>query len=243
MAALFIADLHLTASRPATLARFAVFLRDVPARGDRLYVLGDLFEYYAGDDDLGEAVNTRVVAALAAVAARGVALAWLAGNRDFLVGAEFARRAGMTPLAEPHALELEGTPALLMHGDTLCTGDTAYQEFRSQVRAPAWRAAFLARPLAERKAEIERLRAASEAEKTSKPAALMDVDTEAVAAAFSASGARWLIHGHTHRPARHDIVVAGRAATRWVLPEWDHRPGYLRADAGTMELVYLSPDH
>jgi len=142
------------------------------------------------------------------------------GNRDFLVGAEFAAEAGLELLPDPCRREIGGLPTLLMHGDTLCTDDADYQRFRVQVRAPAWRTAFLARPLAERKREIEALRARSEAEKMIKPPAIMDVNADAVSAALRAHDARVLIHGHTHRQGHHRHSVDGQACERWVLGDW-----------------------
>ena len=237
MTALFISDLHLTPDRPAVTQALRRFLRLVPDRGDSLYVLGDLFEYWAGDDDLDAPEHRLVVDALAACATRGIALYWIAGNRDFLVGNAFTTAARMTPLIEPFAFDLQGERTLLLHGDTLCTDDRAYQAFRSEVRSVRWQREFLARPLAERRAEIEALRAKSEREKTTKAAAIMDVNAGAVSRAFADSGAVRMIHGHTHRPARHDYVLFGHPACRWVLPAWDDTPGYLRVDADGAALI------
>ncbi|MBL8376663.1 MAG: UDP-2,3-diacylglucosamine diphosphatase [Burkholderiales bacterium] len=239
MRALFISDLHLSRERPDTVRRFEQFMARVPAPGDALYVLGDLFDYWAGDDDLEAPLHRRVTDACVAAHARGVTLNWMVGNRDFLAGSKFAERCRMTSLSDPHKFDLFGRATLLLHGDTLCTGDLAYQAFRRQVRSPEWQSAFLARPLADRLDEIEALRARSESEKSVKPAAIMDVEPTAVDALFHATGAERMIHGHTHRPARHDGNLGTRAVVRWVLPEWDQRPGYLRVDATATELEYL----
>lgn len=237
MTALFISDLHLTPDRPALTQALQCFLRLVPASGDSLYVLGDLFEVWAGDDDLGAPAHGAVVDALAACATRGVALYWIAGNRDFLAANAFTAAARMTPLAEPFVFDLQGERTVLLHGDTLCTDDRAYQAFRSEVRSVRWKREFLARPLAQRRSEIAALRAKSEREKAVKAAAIMDVNAEAVSRLFAQSGAVRMIHGHTHRPARHDYVMCGRQVRRWVLPAWDDAPGYLRVDAGGAELI------
>lgn len=217
---LFISDLHLSPAVPAVAQRCTDFLAGPARAAAALYILGDLFDYWAGDDDLGDPFNARIVAALADLAAAGVAVHFMPGNRDFLVGADFAAAAGLELLAEPCVRSIGGTPVLLLHGDTLCTDDSDYQAFRAQVRAPAWRATLLARPLGERKALIAELRARSESEKQIKPAAIMDANPEAVAAALREHGAATLIHGHTHRQGSHAHTVAGRACRRWVLGDW-----------------------
>lgn len=218
---LFISDLHLSAHEPAVAARFFDFLAGPARSATRLTILGDLFDYWAGDDDLADPFNTRIAAALRALADSGVALAFMPGNRDFLIGNDFASAAGLQLLSDPCLREIGGIPTLLSHGDTLCTDDTAYQAFRNHVRTPAWREAFIARPLADRKREIEGLRARSELEKTIKPMALMDVNVEAVAALLQAHGARTLIHGHTHRQGQHQHGDS----TRWVLGDWQAERG------------------
>ncbi|MFN3883522.1 MAG: UDP-2,3-diacylglucosamine diphosphatase [Rhodocyclaceae bacterium] len=210
-----------------------------PARlARRLTILGDLFDYWAGDDDLADPFNARIVGALRALADSGVMLEFMAGNRDFLIGEAFAEAAGSTLLPDPMVRDIDGIRTLLTHGDALCTDDIDYQRFRAQVRDPAWRNAFLARPLHERKREIEALRAMSEAEKRRKPAAIMDVNTDAVAAALAAHKAEAMIHGHTHRQGRHDH--AGR--TRWVLGDWHSGRGNALAcePAGWRWLVVAS---
>jgi UDP-2,3-diacylglucosamine hydrolase len=218
---LFISDLHLSPAAPAVTRRFEEFLAG-PARAAAaaLYILGDLFDYWAGDDDLDDPFNARIAAALAEFAAAGVAVHFLPGNRDFLVGADFAAAARLELLPEPCVRAIADTPVLLLHGDTLCTDDADYQAFRAQVRAPAWRAAFLARPLAERKALIAELRARSESEKQVKPAAIMDANQEAVAAALREHGVATLIHGHTHRQGSHVLDVDSHPCRRWVLGDW-----------------------
>jgi UDP-2,3-diacylglucosamine hydrolase len=230
MATLFIADLHLSPVRPEISRLFLEFLSSAASKAEALYILGDLFEYWAGDDDLGDRFNADIVAALAVCARRGGTVFFMHGNRDFLVGSRFAQAAGLTLIEDPALIRLYGRPTLLTHGDDLCTDDAAYRNFRRQVRPQSWIDAFLARPLAERKREIEALRALSEAEKRNKPAAAMDVNADSVADLLRRHGYPRLIHGHTHRPARQEHDVDGRRCERWVLPDWYDRGGVLVAD-------------
>jgi len=239
MTALFISDLHLTPARADITGAFELFLHEIPRPGDTLYVLGDLFEYWAGDDDVSAPFNARVCDALAKTAAGGVGLFFMHGNRDFLAGEGFADRARVSLLPDPYVFDLHGMRTVLMHGDTLCTDDTEYQKFRAVVRDAAWRNAFLARPLAARHAEIERLREKSETEKAGKSLEIMDVNEDAVRKVLLETGATRMIHGHTHRPGRHDYVMGGSARKRWVLPAWDQHAGYLRADSGGGALIQI----
>lgn len=231
MPTLLISDLHLCPSRPPATRHFLDFLAG-PARGaDALYILGDLFEYWPGDDALGEAFNAGICAALRALSDASVALFFMAGNRDFLVGKTFARAAGLTLLPDPATVELAGTRTLLMHGDTLCTEDHAYQAFRREVRSDDWLRAFLTLPLAARKAQIEALREESEEKKRGKSAEITDADPSAVLAAMRAAHCVRLIHGHTHRPAQHLMQDGAEMVERWVLPDWYKTGGYLACDA------------
>jgi len=239
MTALFISDLHLTPQRADVTGAFELFLHELPQSGDSLYILGDLFEYWAGDDDLEAPFNARIAASLAAVAERGVGLYFIHGNRDFLIGGQFAERARLTLLPDPYVFILHGMKTVLLHGDTLCTDDVKYQAFRTQVRAPGWQQAFLAQPLAQRHAVIEGLREKSETEKSMKAMDIMDVNEDAVRQVFTDTGCARMIHGHTHRPGRHDYVMAGSARKRWVLPAWDQHAGYLRVDAGGGALIQI----
>ena len=219
MAALFISDLHLQAAHPRTAEAFFRFLAERAIHAERLYLLGDVFEYWAGDDDLADPFNAQVVAALRALADHGVHLYWMAGNRDFLAGAAFARAAGLTLLPEPTVLQAGAHTIVLVHGDAECTGDVNYMTFRAQVREPAWQAQFLAMPLAQRKAIIAGLREGSRSAHAEKSVEIMDVAPAAVAGLFDASGADTVIHGHTHRPALHLDPASGRR--RFVLPDWE----------------------
>ncbi|MEZ5613988.1 MAG: UDP-2,3-diacylglucosamine diphosphatase [Rhodocyclaceae bacterium] len=230
MATLFISDLHLCPSRPRTSRLFLDFLAGPARQARALYILGDLFEYWAGDDDLDDAFVAGHCKALGELSACGVRIFFMAGNRDFLAGDGFARAAGLTLLPEPAVIDLAGRPTLLLHGDTLCTDDAAYQTFRSEVRSPEWRRSFLALPLAQRKARIEALRRESEAQKRAKPLEIMDVNPAAVSRTLTFQRCARLIHGHTHRPAHHRFEIDGRPCERWVLPDWDETGGYLSCD-------------
>jgi len=238
---LFISDLHLSAHEPTTVARFLQFL-DGPARqASRLTLLGDLFDYWAGDDDLADPFNTRIATSLRQLSDHGVAIDLMVGNRDFLIGRAFASASGLTLLSDPCVRTVGGIKTVLTHGDTLCTDDDAYQHFRAQVRNPAWQATFLARPLADRKQEIEALRARSEIEKRIKPLEIMDVNPTAVADMLQTHQATAIIHGHTHRQGTHPLSVAGRECRRWVLGDWDSSPGNaLQCDSTDWHWLYFS---
>ena len=231
---LFISDLHLSEERPGTTARFAGFLENVVPGADALYILGDLFEYWAGDDGLALDFPARI-AALLRPATRAVPAYFMHGNRDFMVASRFCAETGLHLIPDPTTIDLYGERTLLMHGDTLCTGDHAYLAFRAQVRDPAWQAAALARPLEERLAIARGMRTRSEGAKGDKAEDIMDVSPDAVEQAFASSGCRVLIHGHTHRPARHEHAAGGRACVRWVLPDWYGAGGYLVATASGIE--------
>lgn len=225
---LFISDLHLDESRPGIVEQFEKFLGEVAPGADALYILGDLFEYWVGDDALAMPFPARIAARLKAAAAR-TRLHFMHGNRDFIAAAGFAAGTGATLIADPTELDLYGKRTLLLHGDTLCTGDATYQAFRKQVRDPKWQAAALARPIAERIAIAQDMRLKSEGAKQGKAMAIMDVAPEAVEQAFRESGCTQMIHGHTHRPARHMHHVDGVERVRWVLADWYERGSYLEA--------------
>lgn len=220
MTALFISDLHLSPLEPGTAQTFLDFLAGPARNATSLTILGDLFDYWIGDDDLADPFNLRIALALRALADHGVNVEFMAGNRDFLIGAGFAETAGLSLLPDPSLRNLGGVPTLLLHGDTLCTDDLAYLRFRAKVRDAAWPAAFLARPLDVRRREVEDLRAQSMAAQREKADAILDVNADAVAAAFRSHGATALIHGHTHRQACHDLNVDGKSCQRWVLGDW-----------------------
>ncbi|MFL9608678.1 UDP-2,3-diacylglucosamine diphosphatase [Methylobacillus sp. Pita2] len=226
---LLISDLHLCDSRPAITAQFLGFLQQQASQAEALYILGDFFEYWAGDDDLAQ--HQPIIQALRTLSEQGTQLYFMHGNRDFLIGKAFAAAAGLTLLPDPTLVTLYGKRALLSHGDALCTDDVAYQDFRRQVRAPAWQQAFLQQPLSARKDQIEALRQRSEQEKSGKRESIMDVNAEAVAALLREYDYPELfIHGHTHRPALHPLEVDGRRVDRWVLGDWYEQGSCLVVD-------------
>jgi UDP-2,3-diacylglucosamine hydrolase len=217
---LFISDLHLQAEMPATTAAFLRFLKQHAMHAKRLYLLGDIFEYWAGDDDLSSPFPQQIAEALRHVSDAGVELFWIAGNRDFLVSEAFAAATKATLLSDPHVFEFAGKRYVITHGDALCTDDITYQQFRAQVRQPVWQAGFLAKPLAERKAIILALRKQSQMhqqEQMQHSETIMDVNPNAVTELFASSGAGIMIHGHTHRPAIHQHGEN----YRYVLSDWD----------------------
>ena len=233
---LFISDLHLDAARPSIAAQFERFLEALAPRSEALYILGDLFEYWVGDDGLSLPFPHRIAAALRPLAER-VPVRFMHGNRDFLVAQGFATARGAGIIADPTVIELYGQRTLLLHGDTLCIDDKPYQAFRAQVRDPAWQRAALARPLAERLAIAQGMRSDSEGAKQAKAMEIMDVSRDAVERAFEESGCDVMIHGHTHRPGRHEYRVGGRDRVRWVLPDWYERGGYLEASPAGIRAV------
>ncbi len=239
---LLISDLHLCAERRQINQQFFNFARSVAPGADALYVLGDLFEYWVGDDDLDEPLNAAVARALRAVADAGVALYFMHGNRDLLIGNRFAACCGAAIISDPMVVDLHGTRTLLMHGDTLCTDDVEYQRFRAYARDPANQAQFLAQPIGARREQMLGMRARSESRNREKSNEIMDVSTYTVERVLREQGYPRLIHGHTHRPARHEHRVDGHVCERWVLTDWYERGGYLRCDANGCEAVVLPQD-
>ena len=237
MSALFISDLHLTDERPAANERFIEFLEDKARAADALYILGDLFEYWIGDDDLEEPFNAVMAGMLRGVARHGVPVYVMHGNRDFLMGERFCAAAGAELLPDPSVIQAGGEKTLVMHGDTLCTDDVEYQGWRRTARSPQWQAEFLAKSRAERRSMILGLREKSKEVTQAKPAGIMDVNERAVAEALEAHGVRRLVHGHTHRPGRHTVALRGATGERWVLPDWYGPGGYLEIGAGQPRLV------
>jgi UDP-2,3-diacylglucosamine hydrolase len=238
MTAQFISDLHLDAARPDATACFLRFL-DGPARtGETLYILGDLFDAWVGDDVVSDHDAT-VIAALRRFTAAGYHCALLTGNRDFLVDRRFATATGVELINDGTRLQVAGDPVRLMHGDTLCTDDLAYQRYRRVVRNPLVRRAFLALPATARRRIATRLRARSAAANALKPGAIMDVNDAAVRRVAEATGVRWLIHGHTHRPAMHHFETRHGPATRVVLAAWESAGSVLRFGTSGPEFLGL----
>jgi UDP-2,3-diacylglucosamine hydrolase len=235
----FISDLHLASDRPRIIEQFFSFVRGPAREAQALFVLGDLFEYWMGDDDLDDPLNQSVAEAFKTLGAAGTTVSFIHGNRDLLVGQDFAQRSSARLLADPTLLDLHGTPTLLMHGDTLCTDDVEYQKFRAYARNPQNQARFLAQPLAARRAEMEALRVRSESAKQDKTAQIMDVNPAAVEQALREARYPRLIHGHTHRPGRHVHHVDGRTCERWVLGDWYENGSYLRCDESGFRMIAL----
>ncbi|MBN8431865.1 UDP-2,3-diacylglucosamine diphosphatase [Microbulbifer salipaludis] len=229
MATYLISDLHLDASRPEITRAFYQFLEGPAAGAEALYILGDFFEVWIGDDDdapLAEEVALR----LKRYSEAGTDVFLMHGNRDFLLGEEYALRCGATLLPDPSLVTLAGHPVLLMHGDSLCTRDQEYMAFRQQARNPQWQQALLAKPLAERRQIAAQIRSVSKSMNSSKAEDIMDVTPEEVHKVMRDHQVRTLIHGHTHRPARHALTIDDQAAERLVLGDWGELGWCIRAD-------------
>jgi UDP-2,3-diacylglucosamine hydrolase len=235
MTTLFISDLHLHESRPAVSEAFYAFLQSRAKNAEALYILGDFFDVWIGDDD--DAPLAREVAArLRALSEQGTAIYMMHGNRDFLLGDKFAQDAGATLIQEGTIIDLYGCPTLLLHGDDLCTGDVEYIKFRAQVRSPQWQQQVLSQRLEVRRAMAAQLRATSKSMISMKAHDIMDVTPEEVVRVMEEARVTRLIHGHTHRPARHSLSVDGRSAERIVLGDWHDHAWCLRADPESLEL-------
>lgn len=237
---LFISDLHLSRAQPRSMAEFLHFVAEFASKAEALYILGDLFEYWAGDDDLDDAFHAQVIAALAGLARHHTQVYLLRGNRDLLMGETLANACHAKLLDDPTLIDLYGAPTLLSHGDTLCTDDVDYLRYREQMHDADFQKDFLARPLETRKAFIEQLRQRSTAAKQNKDSAIMDVNDAAVAALLRAYHYPRLIHGHTHLPGRHEHAVDGHTCERWVLGDWDQHGSALRVDALGCNVILFS---
>jgi UDP-2,3-diacylglucosamine hydrolase len=231
---LFISDLHLSVTRPELVAAFHEFVRG-PARGAAaLYVLGDLFDLWLGDDQLRDPLAAGVANAFAELAQSGTPVYLQRGNRDFLLGERFAKASGATLLADAVVHDLHGTPTLIMHGDQLCIDDVGYQRFRAWWQDPVHRRRFLALPFLVRRGIGATLSAGSRRAIETKPESIMDVNADAVAGALRERGVTRLIHGHTHRPALHEHQVDGRVCQRQVLADWYRKANYLEVSEAGM---------
>ena len=231
MHTLFISDLHLSTERPAISALFLDFLRTRAARAEALYILGDLFEYWIGDDVATQPEYQPLLAGLRALTQAGVPVFVMHGNRDFLVAQGFEQQTGCQLLPDPTVISLYGENTLLMHGDTLCTDDVAYLKFRLMVRNPDWVKMFLSKTLPERVAIVRDYREISKTATAAKKPEIMDVNQGAVEAVLREHGVRHLIHGHTHRPAQHCFDLDGLATRRTVLGDWYDQGSVLVCDA------------
>ena len=238
MATLFIADLHLQTEEPAITAGFLRFLQGEARQADALYILGDLFEAWIGDDDPNP-LHQQIAAAIKAVVDAGVPCYFIHGNRDFLVGQRFARQSGMILLAEEERLDLYGREVLIMHGDTLCTDDPGYLAFRAKVHTPWIQRLFLALRLIIRRRIAARMRADSKAANSSKSMDIMDVNPQAVVDAMERHHVQWLIHGHTHRPAVHELQANGQPAWRVVLGAWHSEGSMVKVTPDDVELIHF----
>jgi len=238
MTRLFVSDVHLDSGTPEAVEQFLEFLRTHALKAEALYILGDLFETWIGDDD-PDPDKTRVRAGLRELTGHGVACFLLHGNRDFLLGREFCRSTGSRLLADPVVAEIDGERVLLTHGDALCTDDHSYQELRSVVRTPEWQRRFLELPLVNRELLANQARAGSREHTSRTVPKIMDVNADAVVAAFRVSRVRRIVHGHTHRPGVHDLAIEGEPAQRIVLGAWYEQGSYLACESGRYELRIL----
>ncbi len=236
MTTLFIADLHLCTEEPAITAGFLRFLAGDARKADALYILGDLFEAWIGDDDPNP-LHREMAAAIKALTDSGVPCFFIHGNRDFLIGKRFARESGMTLLPQEKVLNLYGRNVLIMHGDTLCTDDTGYQAFRAKVHQPWLQKLFLSLPLFIRQRIAAKMRANSKAANSSKSLEIMDVNPQAVIAEMEKHQVQWLIHGHTHRPAVHELTANAQPAFRVVLGAWHTEGSMIKVTPDDVELI------
>ena len=240
MTTLFVSDLHLDLARPEILQAFERFIAEEAVHADALYILGDLFEAWIGDD-ANDAVGKRFVAAMQPLREAGKSAFFMHGNRDFLLGERFARDAGMTLIPDPSVIDLYGTPTLLMHGDSLCTDDVPYQTFRRQSRSAEWQRKFLAQTVQQRENFAQQARKESQRYTTDQAnAVIMDVNENTVIDALCTADVQRLIHGHTHRPARHQLTLDGKAYERIVLNDWYEAGGVLRVSRDQLELAGLA---
>lgn len=238
MATLFISDLHIDAEHPAIAAQFLRFLRAQAAQAEALYILGDLFESWIGDD-AADSAQAEAMAGLKSLTAAGVPCFVMHGNRDFLLGPQFCALTGASLLPDPLLLTLYGQRLLVMHGDALCTDDAAYQRLRATVRDSDWQREFLALTVARRRVIAGAARSGSRAHTAALEYSVADVNADSVATALRASGQSTLLHGHTHRPAVHALEVDGRPCSRIVLGDWHAMGSVLRWDRGGPELLSL----
>jgi UDP-2,3-diacylglucosamine hydrolase len=231
----FISDLHLDPQQPQVVEGFLNYLESTAQKADALYILGDFFEAWIGDD-FSNTFTRQIIKALRSFNDRGIPVFFMHGNRDFLIGETFIEQTGCQLLGDPTEIDLFGRKALLMHGDTLCTDDIDYQNFRKTVRDPQWQIEFLGQSLEARLAIAQNLRAMSKEKTGQKKEQLMDVSASAVVRIMADHGVDLLIHGHTHRPAAHQLEVAGKSAQRYVLGDWGDKGWQIIADQTGIKL-------
>ena len=237
---LFISDLHLAAERNETIRLFERFVDEIAIHAERLYILGDFLEYWLGDDDTAVGLE-KVFESLKKLSDANVSVFFMAGNRDFLIGNELAEKLDFKIIEEPFIEDINGSKALLMHGDTLCTDDVEYQKFRAMVRDKPWQQQILARPLQEREQIAQSMRQQSEFANAEKNFTIMDVNQNAVSETMKQHAVNLLIHGHTHRPGIHEFEIDGKAAKRCVLGDWYNQGSYIRiAENSPPELISFS---
>ena len=234
----FISDLHLDETRPAVTRAFFHYLELWAGNCDALYILGDFFEVWVGDDDDAQ-LASQVKAKLKTFAESGSKLYFMHGNRDFLVGENFCLQTGTTLLPDPTVIDLYGTPTLLMHGDSLCTQDSEYMAFRAQARSPQWQQQLLSQPLAARRALAKQLREQSQSMNALKAEDIMDVTPSEVTAIMEQHNCQRLIHGHTHRPKRHQLLIKQQDAERIVLGDWCQQAWFLEASPQALQLKHF----
>ena len=240
----FASDLHLSPRSPGATRLFLQFLAGRARQAEELYILGDLFEAWIGDDDSGDPFNAQIVAALRAASDAGLRISVMHGNRDFLLGDGFAAATGARLIADPHLLSTPEWQFILSHGDALCLDDATYMAFRAQVRNPAWQAALLTRPLGERRAIATHMREVSESSQRDKDIPYGDLQAGAADDFLREHGYVTFIHGHTHQPAKHDHIVDGIHVERWVLADWREQRGECLAwDGGTLTREALLPEN
>lgn len=222
---LFASDLHLSPRTPGATRLFIDFLAGPARKASDIFLLGDLFEAWIGDDDITDPYHAEIIAALRSTAESGVNICFMHGNRDFLIGDAFARAAGIRLISDPYLLSTATWQFVLSHGDALCLDDTDYQNFRIQVRKPTWQADFLSKPLQARQAIAAQMREASAASQRSKSDPYTDLQPAATEDFLRQHGYATFIHGHTHQAATHDHIVDGIHVERWVLADWHEDRG------------------
>jgi len=235
METLFVSDLHLDIERPNITALFLDFLQQSAAQTDALYILGDLFEVWIGDDE-ASVLNQEIISGLHQLTESGTPVYLMHGNRDFLIGQEFLSSSGCSLISDPTIIDLYGTPTLLTHGDTLCTDDKDYMEFRAMVRHPGWQEDFIRRPLHERRAIVKELRKESKNKTQKKSETIMDINQQTMEQVLLKHRAQHIIHGHTHRPDTHQFTLNFKPAQRIVLGDWYKHGSVLRCTPTECEL-------